>query len=116
MITAGLVQPNPERFAGARPMCGVLAGAVGVWNTALDTEFAFKTLLAPSDPMLQVVHITDPQANLQRAETLLAIAQATPQGRASRLKRSPRSTPWSTVGHERADRRCAATLRTAIFS
>jgi pimeloyl-ACP methyl ester carboxylesterase len=82
MITAGLVQRNPERFAGALPMCGVLAGAVGVWNSALDTEFAFKTLLAPSDSKLRLVHIADPQGNLFLAETLLAAAQATPQGRA----------------------------------
>jgi pimeloyl-ACP methyl ester carboxylesterase len=82
MITAGLVQRNPQRFAGALPMCGVLAGAIGVWNTALDTEFSFKTLLAPNDPSLQLVHITDPQGNLGRAEAILAIAQGTPQGRA----------------------------------
>jgi pimeloyl-ACP methyl ester carboxylesterase len=81
MITAGLVQRNPERFAGALPMCGVLAGAVGVWNSGLDTEFAFKTLIAPNSS-LQLVHITDPQGNLVLAETLLAGAQASPQGRA----------------------------------
>src|SRR5579859_721855 len=81
MITAGLVQRNPKRFAGALPMCGVLAGAVGVWNSALDAEFAFKTLLAPSST-LQLVNITDPQGNLVQAETILAIAQASPVGRA----------------------------------
>jgi pimeloyl-ACP methyl ester carboxylesterase len=81
MITAGLVQRNPERFAGALPMCGVLAGAVGVWNNALDAEFAFKTLIAPNSS-LQLVHITDPQGNLTQAETVLAMAQASPQGRA----------------------------------
>ncbi len=81
MITAGLVQRNPERFAGALPMCGVLAGAVGVWNSGLDTEFAFKTLIAPNSS-LQLVHITDAQGNFVLAETLLAGAQASPQGRA----------------------------------
>src|SRR4029077_13660480 len=74
MITAGLVQRNPERFAGALPMCGVLAGAVGVWNSSLDGEFAFKTLLAPNATTLQLVHIADPQGNLIQAETILAIA------------------------------------------
>src|ERR1700730_15907400 len=29
IITAGLVQLNPERFAGALPMCGVVAGGPG---------------------------------------------------------------------------------------
>jgi pimeloyl-ACP methyl ester carboxylesterase len=82
MITAGLVQRHPDRFAGALPMCGVLAGGVGVWNSSLDAEFVFKTLLAPTST-LQLVNITgDPQANLDMAEGLLGAAQATPQGRA----------------------------------
>src|SRR5438552_12457035 len=74
MITAGLVQRNPERFAGALPMCGVLAGAVGVWNSSLDTGFVFKTLLTPPNSTLQLVHITDPQGNLVQAEAFLAAA------------------------------------------
>jgi pimeloyl-ACP methyl ester carboxylesterase len=81
MITAGLVQRHPDRFAGALPMCGVLAGAVGVWNSSLDAEFVFKTLLAPNSS-LQLVHITDPTGNLNMAEGILAAAQFTPQGRA----------------------------------
>jgi pimeloyl-ACP methyl ester carboxylesterase len=81
MITAGLVQKFPQRFAGALPMCGVLAGGVGTFNEALDGAFAFKTLIAPNSA-LQVVHITNPGANLNLAEAMLAGAQATPQGRA----------------------------------
>ena len=81
MVTAGLVQVAPDRFDGALPMCGVLAGAVGTWNQALDSLFAFKTLLAP-DSGLQLVRITDPTGNFQLAQQLLAAAQATPQGRA----------------------------------
>ena len=81
IITAGLVQKFPQRFAGALPMCGVLAGGVGIWNEALDGAFAFKTLIAPNSA-LQVVHITNPGANLNLAEAILAGAQATPQGRA----------------------------------
>ena len=68
MVTAGLVQRHPDRFAGALPMCGVLAGGVGVWNTALDAEFVFKTLLAPPTSTLQLVNIDNPQANLGQAE------------------------------------------------
>ncbi|HLZ27449.1 MAG TPA: alpha/beta hydrolase [Chloroflexota bacterium] len=79
MITAGLVQRHPDRFAGALPMCGVLAGGVGVWNSSLDAEFVFKTLVAPT---LQLVNIANPPANLGAAEGALAAAQATPQGRA----------------------------------
>src|SRR6202041_2530207 len=81
IITAGLIQRNPKRFSAAQPMCGVLSGGVATWNTALDSEFAFKTLLAPGTG-LQMVNITNPTANLDLAEVLLAEAQATPQGRA----------------------------------
>jgi hypothetical protein len=81
IITAGLIQRNPKRFTAAQPMCGVLAGGVATWNTALDGEFAFQTLLAPAAG-LQLVDITNPDANLALAEEILAGAQATPQGRA----------------------------------
>lgn len=81
IITAGLIQRNPHRFDAALPMCGVLSGGVGTWNEALDGAFAFKVLFNFGGP-LQVVNITNPLANLALAESLLASAQATPQGRA----------------------------------
>jgi len=81
MITAGLIQRNPERFVAALPMCGVLSGGVATWNTALDAVFAFITLLAPGTG-LQMVNIANPIANLDLAEAVLAEAQGTPQGRA----------------------------------
>jgi pimeloyl-ACP methyl ester carboxylesterase len=90
MITAGLVQRHPRRFDGALPFCGILGGAVGLWNQNLDLQYAIKTLLA-ADPnpavsvpasQLQLVHITDWQANVARAGAAVAAAQATPQGRA----------------------------------
>ena len=81
IITAGLIQRNPERFVAALPMCGVLSGGVATWNTALDAVFAFKTLLAPGTG-LQLVDIANPVANLDLAEVVLAEAQGTPQGRA----------------------------------
>jgi pimeloyl-ACP methyl ester carboxylesterase len=81
MITAGLIQRYPDRFDAALLMCGVLSGGVATWNTALDSEVAFKTLLAPGTG-LQVVNIVNPFANLKLAEEVLAQAQATPQGRA----------------------------------
>jgi pimeloyl-ACP methyl ester carboxylesterase len=80
MITAGLIQRYPDRFDAALPMCGVLSGGVATWNTALDSAFAFKTLLGGSG--LQLVNITDPTGNLTIAEEILAAAQKTPQGRA----------------------------------
>ncbi|TMC54811.1 MAG: hypothetical protein E6J20_02455 [Chloroflexi bacterium] len=81
IITAGLVQLYPDRFAAAMPLCGVLAGGIATWNTELDAAYAFKTLLAPSSA-LQLVHITDGAANLQLAEQIFNAAVATPQGRA----------------------------------
>ncbi len=81
IITAGLIQRFPKRFDAALPMCGVLAGGVATWNQALDSAFAFKTLLAFGTG-LQVVNITHPTTNLGVAEQILAVAQSTPQGRA----------------------------------
>jgi pimeloyl-ACP methyl ester carboxylesterase len=79
IITAGLIQTDPDRFVGALPMCGVLSGGVATWNTALDSEFAFQQLV---DPAVQVVNITNPSANLAGAEAAAAKAQQTPQGQA----------------------------------
>ena len=79
IITAGLIQRYPRRFSAALPMCGVLAGGVATWNTALDGAFAFQQLI---DPSVQVTGITNAQANLQGAETVAAAAQATAQGQA----------------------------------
>jgi len=81
IVTAGLVQRIGERLDGALPACGVVAGAVATWNQALDASFAFKVLVAP-DSALQLVHITDPTGNLAVARQALAVAQATPAGRA----------------------------------
>jgi pimeloyl-ACP methyl ester carboxylesterase len=79
IITAGLIQKYPSRFAGALPMCGVLSGGVATWNTALDSEFAFQQLI---DPSVQVVNITipptDPTANLTAADTAAVAAPAPP--------------------------------------
>ncbi len=81
MITAGLVQRNPERFQGALPMCGVLAGGVGVWDMSLDGQFVATTLLAPT-ASIQLVRIGDPNANVKIAQAMYAEAQKTPAGRA----------------------------------
>jgi len=81
IITAGLIQLHPTRFDAALPMCGVLAGGVGTWNEALDSAFAFATLLG-SGSGLQLVNITDPNKNLDTAETILNAAQNKAQGQA----------------------------------
>ena len=81
IITAGLLQKAPKRFTAALPMCGVLAGGVGTWNQALDSQFAIQQLL-PGGSGLQVVHITNPSANLNNAESVIFAAQQTAAGRA----------------------------------
>ncbi len=81
IISAGLVQLFPDRFAGALPMCGALSGGIGTWNQALDSAFAFKALLAGNAP-LSIVHITDPTSSFTLAQQLLAQAQSSLEGRA----------------------------------
>lgn len=81
IVTAGLVQLHPDRFAAAFPLCGVLAGGIATWNTELDAAYAFKTLLAPGSA-LQLVHVGDGTANLQLAQQIFTQAAATPQGAA----------------------------------
>ena len=87
IITAGLIQLHPKRFAGAIPMCGVVAGGVGVWNEGLDAQFVLKTLAPePAASALQLVNITNTGfgsgSNFQLAEFVAAQEQATPQGKA----------------------------------
>ena len=80
IITAGLVQLYPDRFAGALPLCGPLASSVGNWNQGLDAEFAFNSLLAGSS--LSLVHSTNPLGTFNQAQGILAAAQQTAAGRA----------------------------------
>ncbi len=81
LITAGLIQLHPDRFAAAMPMCGVLSGAIATWNVELDSSYAFKTLLAPQS-QLELVHVTDGFAALDLAQKILTAAQQTQQGQA----------------------------------
>jgi pimeloyl-ACP methyl ester carboxylesterase len=80
MITAGLAQLDPRRFAGALPMRGLLSGSVGLFNLQLDGLFTFNLLLANGS--LQVVNFTNPTDELNQADSILAAAQQSPQGRA----------------------------------
>ena len=78
LITAGLVQLHPERFAGALPMCGLVAGAVATFDSFLDPAFALKTLI---DPSLDIVNPIVAGAFGQGFADL-DTAQGTPAGRA----------------------------------
>ena len=80
IITAGLVQQYPDRFAAGLPMCGVTAGGVGFFNQMLDAAFAFNTLVAGGS--LELVNLTDPLDDYNNAEGWIGYAQGTPQGQA----------------------------------
>ncbi|WP_141583404.1 S9 family peptidase [Actinomadura sp. WMMA1423] len=74
-----LAERNPGRFAGVASLCGVLGGTTGHFNSALDTNFAVKTLLAPD---LDLVRVKDPQANTSGARRALGTALGDAGGRA----------------------------------
>src|SRR5215471_10896918 len=85
LISAGLVQLYPDRFAGALPMCGALAGGIGNWNEGLDSAFAFDALLAGNNlPLVHVPALGSPALTtaFDQAEAVLHAAQGTPGGRA----------------------------------
>lgn len=83
MITAGLIQLFPDRFAGAIPMCGVVAGGPGVWNQGLDSEVALNVLQFPTPAKLtNFTSLADAIHNFGLASSQLAAAQGTASGRA----------------------------------
>jgi pimeloyl-ACP methyl ester carboxylesterase len=85
LISAGLVQLYPNRFAGALPMCGALAGGIGNWNEGLDSAFAIDVLLAGNTlPLVHVPALGSPALTtaFDQAEAVLQSAQGTTQGRA----------------------------------
>ncbi len=90
IITAGLVQLFPGRFAGALPMCGVVAGGVGTWNQALDSAFAFNVLLGGMHCQSFILLIpralsTRPRAYSEKRSKPLRVGLA-----------SPCCRPWQT--------------------
>ncbi|TDD90419.1 hypothetical protein E1293_03285 [Actinomadura darangshiensis] len=74
-----LAERNPARFTGVASLCGVVGGTTGHFNSALDSNFAIKTLLAPD---LDLVRIKDPQTNTTNARRALGTALDTAPGRA----------------------------------
>ncbi len=80
LITAGLAQLYPQRFAGALPMCGLLSGGMGLFNLQLDGLFALNFLLAGGK--LQMNRFANAGATLKQAQDSLDNAQNTVLGRA----------------------------------
>jgi hypothetical protein len=82
--TAALsAQAYPERWDGALPACGGLAGAVGQWQGKFDALFVARALLAP-DADLPIVHVPPDwqKAALPAWQRMFEAAKQTPEGRA----------------------------------
>ncbi|MDA8025158.1 MAG: hypothetical protein M0T78_01250 [Actinomycetota bacterium] len=72
MITAALVQQNPNTFNGALPACGVVGNGVPAWNRALYSEVAFKTLFDTSNTLsVTGIPLASSQSNYVAADTIL---------------------------------------------
>jgi pimeloyl-ACP methyl ester carboxylesterase len=82
LITVAMVERHPDRFDAGLPMCGSLAGAVGMLNLGLDGAFAIKTLLAPQNADLMIVGATDDMATVKQAMAVVSEVQSSAAGRA----------------------------------
>ena len=69
-IVAQLIQRFPDRFDGAIPLSGQVAGAVGAQNLRLDSAFVLQTLL-PGGMNLSIVNISDPMAALDQVQQVV---------------------------------------------
>ncbi len=102
LVTVALAETHSDRLAAALPMCGSLAGSLGMMNEALDGAYAFKTLLAPQSA-IRLVDTADDRTNAARVRAVLNQAMRTPQGRArvalaSALAQLP---GWTVAGSQR---------------
>ena len=99
LISGELLERNPDRISGAVPMCGLMAGGAGVFNTYLDLMFVVRTLIAPS-----IVLTGDPDPFGTVGTLLAALAQAQETRRVAPGSRW--QPPWRTcrAGPERARR------------
>ena len=80
VVTAGLAQLYPHRFAGALPMCGLSSGRQGMFNLQLDGLFALNFLLAGGK--LQMANFTNAGDTMKQAQSFLDNAQNIPLGKA----------------------------------
>ena len=99
LVTLGLVQNNPDKFAGGVCLCASVGGSVGMLNLQLDGAFVVRTLLAP-DSDIPLVHLTDEAAVNARLKAILDKAAATPKALRASLRRGRGAS--RTMGNERA--------------
>lgn len=116
-VAVALMEQNPDVFDAALPLCGSIAGAIPMLNGSLDGTYALKTLIAPDDPRLELVDITDERARQAAFREVLDTAQQTPEGRArialaATLAQMP---TWSQVGTERPEPRDIAARQEQLY-
>lgn len=77
LISVALVERQPQTFSGGLSMCGTLAGTAETLDTAFDSLFALKALLAPKADL-----IGSPARAAQQLFVAVAHAETTADGRA----------------------------------
>lgn len=82
LTSVASMEAYPAEVDAALPLCGSVAGAVPMLNGSLDGAFILKMLLAPDDPRLELVNVTDEQTRQAAFRQVLDEAQASPAGRA----------------------------------
>ncbi|MFG2004578.1 alpha/beta hydrolase family protein [Spirillospora sp. NPDC048911] len=80
IVATLLAERNPGRFAGVAAICAAFDFS-GYMNTALDLNFATRTLLAPGED-IDLVHPKNPKASAQALSDAIDRALTTPEGRA----------------------------------
>ncbi|WP_433332332.1 prolyl oligopeptidase family serine peptidase [Spirillospora sp. CA-294931] len=80
IVSMLLSERNPKRFAGVTAICASFDFS-GYMNTALDLNFAVKTLLAPGED-IDLVRPKDPAASALALSNAIDRALKTPEGRA----------------------------------
>jgi pimeloyl-ACP methyl ester carboxylesterase len=79
-LSVMLAERNPRRFAGVLSLCAPM-DLNGQWNSLLDVSFAIRALLAP-DAGIELVHVTDAQASVDKLQAAINTAMSTKEGRA----------------------------------
>lgn len=79
-ISTLLAERNPRRVDGVLNLCGVY-DPLNAFNTALDANFAVRTLLA-ADEDIDLVNAVDPAASRDALTAAIDRERTTPQGRA----------------------------------
>jgi hypothetical protein len=115
VLTAALLEREPDRFDGGVAMCGVLGGTVALADQYLDLVFVLRELLAPG--AFAVSGGDDPQAAVDVLGSAAVAAQGTPAGRARlALAAAVAGIPaWAGAGSPRPDAADVGSQQAALF-